>query len=432
MAETEKRKNRWTGTPSNTASVVRRVALVICSTAAPLLADEPRSPSPQVRTYPMVTITWSRGPDLPQGFQDSDGGINGSDLVTVGGFCSGGLEEDNRQKPGRYPRGFLKQAWSIDIGSKTPRWSRLPDFPGTPRQGLSAALVKDALYFWGGFSYTEPYTYDDGWRLSKQGESWKWEPLPRLSWRLTTVAMSVSGTKIYAFGGADYNSLAFFTEADRAGRTKRLGARLLVHDTEDAGTGWKELPPCPGTPRWVHAMALVEDKLYVIGGASGNTVRDGVNYGYCTIVDNWSFDTRTEQWARLRDLPVSSGNFPRGTNLVFKQRYIIFPGGHQYGYVLNPDGTVREQYGVASQANPASGLHNDVFVYDTRTDLFGTANALPIDNNLPMTVVHGDQIYLLGGETGDGLVDGTYYGHHPDLFLKGTMEISRQTETETR
>jgi hypothetical protein len=36
-----------------------------------------------------------------------------------------------------------------------------------------------------------------------------------------------------------------------------------------------------------------------------------------------------------------------------------------------------------------------------------------------MTVVRGDEIFLLGGETGGGIVEGEYYGHHPDLFLKG-------------
>ena len=99
------------------------------------------------------------------------------------------------------------------------------------------------------------------------------------------------------------------------------------------------------------------------------------------------------------------------------------PGGYQYGAVLNPDGTTRPPYGKPSTHNPKSGLCNDVFVYDTQTDNFGSADKLPIDNNLPMTVVRGDQIYLIGGETGGGVVAGEYYGHHPDLLLIGRITL---------
>jgi hypothetical protein len=112
--------------------------------------------------------------------------------------------------------------------------------------------------------------------------------------------------------------------------------------------------------------------------------------------------------------------------LVYNNRYILLPGGHQYEYVLSPDGSVKKKYGLASRANPNSGLHNDVFVYDTQTNLFGTADRLPIDNNLPMAVVHADELFLIGGETGGGFVENEYYGHHPDLFLRGKIAMPDQ------
>ena len=392
------------------------IALFSLILAAPAVrAADTTAPQSDIR--PLLQITWSRGADLPQGFQDSDGGILGRTLITACGFCSGGLDEDNRRKPGRYPRGFLRKAWAIEVDDPQAKWLALPDFPGVPRQGVFSAVVGEALYVWGGFNYDEPYTYGDGWRLQRNDGEWKWTPLPNLPRRVTSSGACVIGTTIYVCGGADYDATAFYTENDRSGTAPRLGARLISLDTANLDGGWRELPELPGTARFVLAVQAVNGNLYVIGGATG----DRPGYGYCTVVDNWRFDPADNTWTRLRDLPVSSGNFPKSSNLVFENRYIILPGGHQYPHIANPDGTVRPAYGKASSARSDSGLHNDVFVYDTATNQFGAADKLPIDNNLPMAVVSGDEIFLLGGETGGGVVDGEYYGHHPDLFLRGRI-----------
>ncbi len=386
--------------------------------------DPPVSPLPQLQLKQLIRINWSLGTDLPQGFQDSDGGILGTHLITSCGFCSGGLEEDNRRKPGRYPRGFLTKTWALDLDQTSSQWKLLPDFPGIARQGLFSAVVDESLYLWGGFSYSDPYCYSDGYRLRHEENGWRWDRLPDLPIPITSAALCVVGRKIYCCGGADYDGLTgFFTEYDRNKQHARLGSMLMVFDTERPNSGWKVLPECPGTPRFVHTFQSVSGMLYLIGGATGDVVREGQRFGTCSVVDNWQFNPATETWARLRDLPVSSGNYPKSSQLVFRDRYIILPGGHQYSHVANPDGTVRNPYGKASQKRAASGLHNDVFVYDTRTDLFGTGNSLPIDNNLPMSVIRGDRLYLIGGETGGGEIEGRYFGHHPDLLLIGELQL---------
>jgi hypothetical protein len=60
-------------------------------------------------------------------------------------------------------------------------------------------------------------------------------------------------------------------------------------------------------------------------------------------------------------------------------------------------------------------------VYDTVTGGFGTADPLPINNCLPTVVVRGDEIFTIGGECDAREVEGEYYGHHPDLFLRGRI-----------
>jgi len=399
--------------------MVRNVLLMaivaVAITAATARAADDYAPQRQSQLRPMLKITWALGTDLPQGFQDSDGGFIGDTLITVAGFCSG-IEADNQRKPGRYPRGFLTKTWGLNIAVDEKAWSTLPHFPGAARQGLFSVAIDNSLCLWGGFSYTAPFCYADGWRLSQRDGQWTWEELPDLPWKLAAAGACVIGSKIYIFGGADYDGeKGFYTQADRAGGMARLGARLVVRDLKDpAAADWAELPQCPGTPRFVHAVQTVDGKIYVIGGATGKVTR--------TIVDNWRNDPVTRQWTRLRDLPVSSGNFPKSSNLLYAGRYIILPGGHQYGEVANFDGTVRPKYGVASRRNAYSGLHNDCFVYDVKTNTFGMAEPLPIDNNLPMSVVRGDEIFLIGGETGGGIIAGRYYGHHPDLLLRGKIE----------
>ena len=402
-------------------------AASLLAIAIPAIAQTvPPSPQPQTKLERIVDIEWSLGPDLPQGLQDSDGGFLGSHLITTCGYCSGGLEEDNRRKPGRYPRGFLTKTWALDVDRPCSGWAELPAFPGAARQGVFTAVVSDSLYVWGGFSYTAPFTYQDGYCLFRQAENkWTWQNLPDLPWKLTSAAMAVAGTKIYLCGGADYDgATGFFTAHDREKKIPRLGALLFVFDTVSPGSGWKPLPECLGTPRFVHAFQHVGGKFYLIGGAAASISKEGKNYGNCTAVDNWSFDPATEKWTRLRDLPVSSGNFPKSSSLVFRDRYIILPGGYQYSYVAAPDGSVRPAYRNPSRKRKESGLHNDIFVYDTRTDQFGSGTPMPIDNNLPMSVVRGDKLYLIGGETGGSEIEGRYFGHHPDLLLIGTLRLS--------
>jgi N-acetylneuraminic acid mutarotase len=405
---------------SNVRTLLTGAFLGIVGTM-PTLAEENPAPQAQKAVRPMLKIAWSRGPDLPQGLQDGNVGVIGNTLVMACGFCSG---QEHASKPGRYPRGFLNKVWGLELTVQQNNWQRLPDYPGTPRQGLAAIGVGDVLYFWGGFNYSAPFCYKDGYRLTRHGGKWIWEALPDFPWPVCSVGLCTIGSRVYAFGGADYDENRFYTHTDRTGKNERQGARLLVLDTSNAAAGWKRLADCPGTPRWVNATAVVNGKVYVIGGATGDLALNGKNYGYCTVVDNWVYDPGTDQWDRLRDLPISSGNFPAG-KIVFKDRYILLIGGFQYAHVANPDGTVREKYGTAHQFQDKGSYYNDVFVYDTATNLFGTADSLPINNNAPMAVVWNDEVFVLGGETGSGTIDGVFYGHHPDLFLRGGIEVPR-------
>lgn len=392
-------------------------AIVAVGVSIPANAADPPPDGSEERAplKRMLSIEWRKGPNLPHGFQDSDGGIVEGILISVGGFCSG--QAGIRGKEDKYPRGFFDRTWCLALGDPAEEWKAGPQFPGAPRQELFAIDVEGVLYCWGGFSYEKPYCYRDGYRLARRGDTWTWSPLPPLPWPAAGSGIAVIGSKIYVFGGADYNLEAFFTGADRDKNIPRLGARLLAIDTRDLEAGWKELAECPGTPRWIGGMGAVKGALYVIGGASGN---DNGGGQYCTVVDNWRYDSGEDAWRRLVDLPVSSGNFPSG-RIVFSDRFLILVGGYQYDRVLGPDGALHAAYGKGTKHYAENAYFSDVFVYDTETGDFGTADPLPLNNNLPMVVIQGNTIHLVGGETGGCEIDGETFGHHPDLYLLGTI-----------
>lgn len=416
------RRVSWRGGADVSALAGRPVRLRFALRDADLYAFRFRSGPEATRgaasTAPLrklVSIEWKKGPNLPQGFQDSDGGIVRNTLVTVGGFCSGQANVPGKES--KYPRQFLRQVWGLDLDRPENGWQVLPSFPGAARQELFGIVVADQFYCWGGFSYTAPFCYADGYRLSHRDGQWVWDPLPPLPWPASSAGICAIGPRIYVMGGSDYDLNRFYTAADRRGETKRLGARLLVFDTETPAAGWKELPACPGTPRMVHAMAAVRGRLYVIGGGTGND--NGAGH-YCTVVDNWAFDPVTARWERLADTPVATGNFPAGA-IVLQDRHLLLVGGYQYAKVLDPDGSLRPAYGTVAKHYPKNDYNSDVLVYDTQTGTFGTADPLPLCNNLPMAVVAGDTLHLIGGETGGATIEGESFGHHPDLYLTGRL-----------
>ncbi len=382
--------------------------------AVPAVSDAEPAPLPR-----LLEITWKRGPNLPQGFQDSQGDIIDGHLISVGGFCSG--ETGVPGKPNSYPRGFLKKTWALELARPERGWLELPDFPGDARQGMQAIAVGDKLFCWGGFSYSQPYCYRDGYALSRTSRTWKWTQLPPLPTAVTAGGMCAVGSKIYLCGGADYDATMFYTNGNRAGKHARLGAQLWAIDTNNLEAGWQDLPACPGVPRWVHAMAAVGGDLYVLGGATGS---DNEAKTYLTVVDNWRFNIAKKTWTRLADLPVASGNFPSGA-IVYDERYILLVGGYQYSQIMNPDGMLRPVYGKPTRHYEDNPMCSDIFVYDTKTQSFGTASPMPLNNNLPMTVLRSDRLHLIGGEAQHAVVDGEHYGHHPDLYLMGEIRAAQ-------
>ena len=446
-----------------------RRAVAVAAGAAVLLALPPTG-SKQVTLPTLLHVQWERLPDLPSnttpgacpasggGFQDSDGGFIGNrTFVTAFGYRGCGTP------------GFLNFGWALDLdGGTGGGWTQLPPAPISPRQEVAAARIGDALFYVGGFSYTFPYTFADGAKLSRDGSQWRWDKLPPLPWPVASIGVAAIGTRLYALGGVQYDSKSWFTW-DAAPlfnlSVPFIGGRLLELDTSrfsGGSTAWVERAPLPGTPRWCHATVAHADSLYVFGGISGTDAPAPGRGGTHGVVDAWRWAQSTNKWEALAPLPTSSANFPGG-NIVFQDRYVLLVGGggprdvvdragklfpvqgaRPPTFICPPDKTVQREFchprSCAASAQVSSAEYfNDIFVYDLASATWGLATGtspddpglvlpdcgpLPMNVNLGQTEIDGDTIVTVGGECDGRNISGQMYGHYPQLAIRGTLKAS--------
>lgn len=371
----------------------------------------------------MLDIEWHLAPDPPSTLQDPEVCVIDDTLISVCGFNNAGGST-----------GFLRKTYALGLNDRARGWSTLPDFPGTPRQGLFGGVVDSKLYVWGGFSYTEPVTKIDGYRLWKPGASWVWDALPDLPWPMCYSGVAVIGSKIYVQGGLFYiYSDGFYSEIEHGGPNLDLGAHLLMIDTNELASGWQLLSDCPGSTRGIHAMAAIDGQLYVLGGMScpGPT-----SSSRGEVIDNWKYDPGTDTWTRLADTSSTTGDAP-DNKIVFNNRYILLFGGAILGQAYN-NRVVVSSYGTHLETGQLGsystlGVYADVLVYDTATDQFGRGDTMPVYNAVPSAVMHNNEVFLIGGETGDVWLkdfpdgarydpNGAFYPNRPNLCLTGIVK----------
>ena len=84
---------------------------------------------------------------------------------------------------------------------------------------------------------------------------WGWSMLPALPWPLSSAGVASVGSKLYVFGGADYDPKGFYTFTNRSGGNPGLGKHLLMLDTANTAAGSVCVDACMGT--WMHVYVHV-------------------------------------------------------------------------------------------------------------------------------------------------------------------------------
>lgn len=181
--------------------------------------------------------------------------------------------------------------------------------------------------------------------------------------------------------------------------------RVLIYDI---GTGrWSEAASLPA-PRGGHGAAVMDGKIHVVGGGNSES----------TLADHSQYDPATNTWRDLAPLPRAEGS----PALVAHQHRLYAIGGRSglsdFGdvYVYDPDvdtwtsappipprGTAGavvycgaiHVFGGESQAETRS--LDDVLRLDPATNSWAALAPMPTARNFARAVLFGDEVYVVGG-----------------------------------
>lgn len=305
-----------------------------------------------------TSLQWTDVSPLPVERQEIYADVRDDKIYTLGGLFEGAQNVGDN---------FLEYDASLDI------WAELTPLPEA-RHHVTVSIVEDELYGIGGFAGGFPgweaqsnvFVYDfntEGWAEST--------PLPEPRGEHTAVVMD---GKIYVAGGR------FKRVAESADFNDHFDtASVLVFDpiTQE----WSSIPDMP-TARNSHAAAVIDGKMYVVGGRQFIEQESG-EYANINVASLEVYDPAADSWETLAPLPKAAGGIAAAA--VDGKLYAF--GGEQW---------VPEKTVIAES-----------WVYDPASDQWTALPDMPTPRHGIAAGVIGNQIYVLGGatETGAGAVD---------------------------
>lgn len=253
-----------------------RIMIGLVSVLAVLLFAEPA----------VAQGRWSKLRPIPQGEEEVYGTATGGKLYVLGGL---GIF------PGWEPKQML---WGYDPASD--QWTKLASIPeGIHHPGFAAIGTK--LYSIGGFTIARPaggglpawVPTNSVWIYDIAANTWSKGPaLPTPRGALTATAV---GTKLYAIGGA--RNPSYSTPELRPTVPVENVATNEVYDTRT--NTWSAARPML-TARNHHGAALIDGKIYVVGGRIGSTFIIGLSTNIST---NEVYDPAKDTWASVLGMP---------------------------------------------------------------------------------------------------------------------------------
>lgn len=206
-----------------------------------------------------------------------------------------------------------------------------------------------------------------------------WHSLPPLPSPRYAGTMQIWKGKLHYVGGAD---------VDRwTPRAEHWSLRISGSEAVDEA--WVEERPIP-IPGMHRSSAVVNDRLYVIGGQQGDfkAIDNDPNYT-CTgrtketyLGAVFRLDDPDREWQRMADLPIAVSHCDFSC-LVIKEKILLY-GGQIYKHP--------EKFYLR--------LTDAIQVYDTETDTWAISGYLPYHLKMPVLGYHKDQVFITVGQRG--------------------------------
>jgi len=276
----------------------------------------------------------------------------------------------------------------------------------TARQEIGVVAIGEKIYVMGGFDELERESRDLVEVYDTSKDVWYTvSPMPK---KLNHVGIAVYEGKIFVVGGFEY-TLPIVTNWVSTNY-------LFIYDpTTDTWTRGPDMP----TARAAHAVEIIDGKLYAIGGL--NLMTSGIASNFFETIyysDNEVYDILSNTWEKRTPMPTARNHV--ASAIVDDKLYVI--GGRMH--FREPSFSVNEVYDPKTDSwqilepmpTPRSGitaqvLNNTIFVFggeDVQKSFTTNEQYVPGEgwfSHMPMTIPrHGlgsaivnDQIYLIGG-----------------------------------
>lgn len=243
------------------------------------------------------------------------------------------------------------------------RWTRLATLPQA-RHHIALAAQGGLIYGVGGFSGGFP-----NWQA--QADVFVYDPAAN-RWRAGVPLPRPRAEGVVAAAGGQVHVIGGRVRASEDARHFNEHADTALHEAFDPRTDrWDRLPDAP-TARNSAASAVIDGKVYVVGGRQAHKQPDGslrqVNVPALEV-----FDPATGRWTTRAPMPQAQGGLAAAAH-----------GGKLYVF-------------GGEQWVPQQKVFADSWVYDPATDRWSALPPLPTPRHGLAAAAVGDRIHVFGG-----------------------------------